>query len=128
VLVVAPRTRPSGSSSSVTSSRPPPSETSPRLLSTPVINSLSSMPSFTTASRVLSTPRWSGTGRGRPVRTGEKLEANSLVLVTHFTMQYPLKTIPKNQQRQSSITLLVLKDIYFNLQYLWHLKVRKIKR
>merc|ERR1719213_68601 len=67
---LAPRTRPSASSSSGTSWRPPPLVTSPTTactLDTPYPNST---PSFTTASLAPSTPRSSGTGQGPLGRTG----------------------------------------------------------
>merc|ERR1739840_16850 len=66
---MGPRIRLSGSSSSGTSSRPPPSGTSVRPASTPATNCPSSMPSCTTACPAPSIPRWSVTGLARLART-----------------------------------------------------------
>jgi len=67
----APRIRLSENSLFVTSSKPPPSETSPTPLSTPSMSSLSSMPSCTTVYHAPFTPKWLGTDPEMLVRIGK---------------------------------------------------------
>ena len=67
----APRIRLSENSLFVTSSKPPPSETSPTPLSTPSMSSLSSMPSCTTVYHAPFTAKWLGTDPEMLVRIGK---------------------------------------------------------
>ena len=79
----APRIRLSESSLFVTSSKPPPSETSPTPLSTPSMSSLSSMPSCTTVYHAPFTPKWLGTDPEMLVRIG-KLSPRSVEISGFF--------------------------------------------
>ena len=74
----APRIRLSENSLFVTSSKPPPSETSPTPLSTPSMSSLSFMPSCTTVYHAPFTPKWLGTDPEMLVRIGKLSQGGNI--------------------------------------------------
>merc|ERR1711862_229111 len=73
---LVPRTRLFANSSSVILWKLLPLETSPTHLYTPLMCCLSSTPSYTIASHVLFTPKWSVTGLVKLVRTGPLLQVS----------------------------------------------------
>ena len=82
----APRIRLSENSLFVTSSKPPPSETSPTPLSTPSMSSLSSMPSCTTVYHAPFTPKWLGTDPEMLVRIGKLSQGGNFTIFLSYRL------------------------------------------